>query len=112
VPVEAFKLTLESVRKFRGAFHPQGAAIIFREGKVESFDALFHAPALDVSVFVHVYKIPQITQNARDFFAIVQSIFVDEKKLFSLARILRSVLRKVLIFKHLQKTTGRPVASA
>jgi hypothetical protein len=45
-------------------------------------------------------------------FAVLQSIFVDEKKLFSLARILRSVLRKVLIFKHLQKTAGRPVASA
>ena len=39
--------------------------------------------AVDVSfsqcVYVfHVYKIPQMRQNARDFFAIMQSIFVDD----------------------------------
>jgi hypothetical protein len=30
-----------------------------------------------VVFLLHVYTLPRITQNARDFFAILQSIFVD-----------------------------------
>jgi hypothetical protein len=30
----------------------------------------------------HVFKIPQVAQKARDFFAIVQSIFVDTPPTF------------------------------
>lgn len=41
-------------------------------------------------VFVHVYNVAQITEKARDFFAIVQIIFVDEKKFCRLARFLNA----------------------
>jgi hypothetical protein len=33
--------------------------VIFREGKVEGFDALFHAPALCVLVFVHISNLSE-----------------------------------------------------
>lgn len=39
-------------------------------------------------VFVHVYRLAQITEKARDFFAVVQSIFVERKKVCGLARFL------------------------
>ena len=45
--------------------------------EVEGLQTLFVAPACGVSVSVHVYKIAQNWQNARDFFAILQIIFVD-----------------------------------
>ncbi len=41
-------------------------------------------------VFVHVYKVAQITRKTRDFFAIVQIIFVDEKKFCRLAHFLNA----------------------
>jgi hypothetical protein len=46
-------------------------------------------------------------QNARDFFTIVQIIFVDRKKFCRLARFLNSVLRKCLIIKDLRRAAGR-----
>ena len=55
----------------------------------------------------HVYRIAQRTEKARDFFTIVQIIFVDEKKFYELARFLNSVLRKCLICKDLRCAAGR-----
>lgn len=55
----------------------------------------------------HTYNLPQIMQNARDFFTIVQIIFVDRKKFCRLARFLNSVLRKCLIIKDLRRAAGR-----
>lgn len=55
----------------------------------------------------HTYRVARITQNARDFFAIVQIIFVERKKICRLARFLNSVLRKSFIIKDLRRAAGR-----
>ena len=60
----------------------------------------------------HVYSIPQNPQKARDFFAIVESFFVDEKKVLELARCLNSILHKLLIFNDLRRAAGRARVSA
>ena len=44
-------------------------------------------------------------------FAVLQSIFVDEKKLFNLARFMNVIIHKVLIFKHLRWRGGRAAVS-
>jgi hypothetical protein len=46
-------------------------------------------------------------EKARDFFTIVQIIFVDRKKFCRLARFLNSVLRKSFIIKDLRRAAGR-----
>jgi hypothetical protein len=69
--VQPLQFTLESV--FR-TFHPQGAVIILREGKVESFDALLSAPAFGVSVFVHVYKSIRMIEKVKRLFS---QVFCD-----------------------------------
>jgi hypothetical protein len=46
-----------------------------------------------------------------DFFAFLESIFVDKKKFSELARFLNVVLHKWLIFKHLRRAAGRAAVS-
>ena len=55
----------------------------------------------------HVYRIAQRTENATIFFAILQSIFVDEKKFWELARFMNVCLRKSFIIKDLGFAAGR-----
>jgi hypothetical protein len=55
----------------------------------------------------HAYRIAQRAENATIFFAIVQSIFVDEKKFWELARFMNACLRKSFIIKHLRFAAGR-----
>jgi hypothetical protein len=45
-------------------------------------------------------------------FAVLQSIFVDEKKLFNLARFMNVIIHKVLIFNDLRRAAGRAAVSA
>ena len=59
----------------------------------------------------HVYRIAQRTENTRDFFTIVQSIFVDEKKFWELARFMSACLRKCLNIKDLGRAAGRAPVS-
>jgi len=77
---------------------------------------------LDFFIF-HTYTIPRITENARDFFAISETIFVDafsnrrlnfydKDFLPDLARHVRSRLRKSLNIKHLRRAAGRALVSA
>ena len=61
--------------------------------------------------FVHAYRIARPRKNAMKSFAVLQSIFVDEKKLFNLARFMNVIMHKVLIFKHLRWRAGRPAVS-
>jgi hypothetical protein len=46
-----------------------------------------------------------------NFFAFLESIFVDEKKDSDLARFLLYILRNVLIYKHLRWRGGRAAVS-
>lgn len=55
----------------------------------------------------HAYSIAQRTENATIFFAILQSIFVDEKKFWELARFMNVCLRKSFIIKDLGFAAGR-----
>jgi len=51
-------------------------------------------------------------KNAMKIFAVLQSIFVDEKKLFNLARFMNGIMHKSLIFNDLRWRAGRVVVSA
>jgi len=67
--VQPLQFTLESV--FR-TLHPDRVIVILCERKVESFDALFGAPACGVSVSVHVYKSIRKTQKVKRLFFRIQ----------------------------------------
>ena len=56
-------------------------------------------------VFVHVYKVAQITRKARDFFAIMKLFFGE------LARFLNCYLCKSLNIKELRPAARRPAVS-
>jgi hypothetical protein len=52
-----------------------------------------------------------VVRGCNDFFAFLESIFVDEKKDLELARFLNVVLHKSLICKHLRRAAGRAAVS-
>jgi hypothetical protein len=49
--------------------------------------------------------------RCNDFFAFLETIFVDEKKFLELARFLNACLCKSLISKHLRRAAGRAAVS-
>ncbi|NDE91678.1 MAG: hypothetical protein EB059_11200 [Alphaproteobacteria bacterium] len=82
------------------------------QARVEQVLFDFFDEGLDLFFFLcHAYTLPQRPEKARKIFAVVQSIYVDEKKLLDLARFLKVVLCKSFIFNDLRRAAGRAAVS-
>lgn len=83
--------------------------LVFR-GKLVALDGCGEV-VVDDGACLHDVTIPQACESATDFFAFLESIFVDEKKFDKLAWFLNVVLHKSLISKHLGRAAGRAPVS-